>query len=295
MFQTSVQVVKHPWLLPCKNGIINLKTGVLEKERSSDFSSKYCPVDYPEQGIDDAPMVWEKTLLEIFSQNQELVDFFQRLCGTCLVGEVTEQKFIVLNGKGCNGKSLIIETIASIIGEFATSIQPDILLAQHKNPGFLAPHPEVMILKGARLAFASEIDNSQQLAPSKIKLYSGNNTLVARNPFEKQAVSFQQSHTLFLATNNNLHAPIDDFKFWERMLLIPCDVSFVNREVRNENERKADTNLFNKLKKEYPQILSWMVKGCLLWQKKGLCIPPIVKQSVDMLHNTDNTILTGNN
>ncbi|OQX96911.1 MAG: hypothetical protein B6I20_13760, partial [Bacteroidetes bacterium 4572_117] len=88
MSQASMQVIKHPWLLPCKNGVINLKTGVLEKERSSDFSSKYCPVDYPEQGIDDVPMVWEKTLLEIFSQNQELVDFFQRLCGTCLVGEV---------------------------------------------------------------------------------------------------------------------------------------------------------------------------------------------------------------
>ncbi|OQX96912.1 MAG: hypothetical protein B6I20_13765 [Bacteroidetes bacterium 4572_117] len=271
---------KKPWLLPCNNGVINLKTGELNQGVPRDFLNKHCLIDYPDKGIDVSPVVWEKTLLEIFSQNQELVDFFQRLCGQCLVGEVIDHKFIVLNGRGRNGKSLIIETISSILGDFATSIQPDMLLAQHNSNGS-APNPGLMKLKGARFVFASETEAGKRIATAKIKLYTGNDTLVARNPFEKREVSFKPSHTLFLATNNIPGAPAEDFAFWERVLVIPFDVSFVDHEPNNENERMSNPDLPNQLKKEYPQILSWMVKGCLMWQKNGLGSSIIVKDAVE--------------
>ena len=49
-----------------------------------------------------------------------------------------------------------------------------------------------------------------------------------------------------------------------RMNLIPFTVSFMGRQ---------DKDLEAKLQSEYPQILRWMVQGCLEWQKQGLNPP----------------------
>jgi phage/plasmid-associated DNA primase len=45
---------------------------------------------------------------------------------------------------------------------------------------------------------------------------------------------------------------------WERVLLIPFNLSFVNEpDPLKPNERKADLHLLEKLKAEAPGILAW--------------------------------------
>jgi putative DNA primase/helicase len=87
-------------------------------------------------------------------------------------------------------------------------------------------------------------------------------------------VSFKPTHTLFLLTNNKPHAPAEDFAFWQRVLLIPFNLSFVNGDPEHEHERKADLDLADKLKSEASGILAWLIRGCLLWQMMGGLHPP---------------------
>lgn len=44
---------------------------------------------------------------------------------------------------------------------------------------------------------------------------------------------------------------------------------------------KRDPKLIEKLNAELPGILSWMIQGCLDWQKQGLSPPPAVKSATD--------------
>ncbi|MCP4021715.1 MAG: DNA primase, partial [Desulfobacteraceae bacterium] len=104
------QIDQKPWLLACKNGVINLKTGELETGRQKNYLVKASPVEWA--GIDAPCEVWENALQEIFSGNQNLIDFFQRVCGYSLIGAVIESIMVVMTGRGRNGKSLIIETIS---------------------------------------------------------------------------------------------------------------------------------------------------------------------------------------
>jgi putative DNA primase/helicase len=90
-------------------------------------------------------------------------------------------------------------------------------------------------------------------------------------------------------TNHKPHAPAEDFAFWQRVLLIPFNLSYVDYEPQKENERPADPFLAEKLKQEASGILAWLVKGCLLWQKQGLNPPPKVKQAtVEYRKDEDN-------
>ncbi|MCG8617320.1 MAG: DNA primase, partial [Desulfobacterales bacterium] len=164
------EVDQKPWLMPCANGVINLKTGELEDGRPEDYLIKSCPVKW--EGIDAGCDAWEKALLEIFSDNINLVRFWQRICGYALVGEVVLSIFVVMTGRGRNGKSLIMETIARVLGkkDFAGPIRAEMLLDQTRNTNASGPSPEIMSLRGLRVAYASETDDGCKVSSARVKL-----------------------------------------------------------------------------------------------------------------------------
>lgn len=274
----GLNIDQKPWLLPCANGVVNLKTGELEDGRQNDFLLKSSPVTW--KGIEAECPVWEKTIFEIFSGNQNLVDFLQRICGFSLIGEVLQSILVVMTGRGRNGKSMIVETCSKIMGQLSGAIRSEMLLDQFRPVSSAGPSPDIMALRGMRMAFASETDENCKISPSKVKWLTGNDTISGRNPHDKYEQQFKPTHTLFLLTNNKPHAPADDFAFWERVVLFPFDVSFVNREPREDFEKKADINLASKLEKELPGIFAWMVRGCLDWQNEGLRPPAAAQNAV---------------
>jgi len=271
------EIDRQPWLFPCSNGVIDLRTGKMRPGKSDDFLLKASPVEW--KGVDEKCPIWEKTLDEIFSGNQQLVAFMQRLLGYSILGLSTEHIIAVWTGQGRNGKGLMVNVISEILGPLAGPIRAEMLLDQSRQSNSAGPTPDIMTLRGLRLAWASETDENCKISPSRVKWLTGNDELTGRNPHDKFEVKFKPTHTLFLLTNHKPHAPADDFAFWERVLLIPFELSFVNRTPRAPNERRADRELESKLIGEASGILAWLVKGCLIWQKEGLNPPPIVKDA----------------
>jgi len=86
---------------------------------------------------------------------------------------------------------------------------------------------------------------------------------------------------LILLTNHKPHAPVTDFAFWERVHLVPFELSFVNRPPKGENERAADLSLSEKLQPELSGILAWLIRGCIRWQEMGLAPPKSVRDATE--------------
>lgn len=271
------EIDRQPWLLACPNGVLDLHSGRMRKGAPEDYLLKATATEW--QGIDAPCRLWKQTLLEIFEEDELLVEFMQRLFGSAMVGASVENKIAVLTGQGRNGKSMIVETLCHVMGTMAGPIRSEMLLDQSRNLSSAGPTPDIMSLRGLRMAFASETDEGCRVSPSRVKWLTGNDSLTGRNPHDKYEVSFRPTHTLFLLTNHKPHAPAEDFAFWQRVLLIPFNLSYVDYEPQKENERPADPYLAEKLKQEASGILAWLVKGCLLWQKQGLNPPPKVKQA----------------
>ncbi len=290
------EVDQKPWLLPCANGVVNLNTGDLEPGRQTDYLLKASPVEYPENGIFVDMSVWEGVLLEIFDGRQDLVDFFRQVCGSAMVGKVMQAVFIVMTGRGANGKSMIVKAISDILGPLAGSIRSEMLLDQNRVASSAGPTPDIMALRGLRMAFASETDDGCKISSSRVKWLTGADTITGRNPHDKYEVSFQPTHTLMLLTNHKPHASADDFAFWRRMIVFPFDVSFIIRQGPDQelakNERDADPNLPKKLESVYPSILAWFVKGCIEWQKAGfkLIQPAAVKAAVQDYQKDEDSV-----
>jgi len=263
-----------PWVIACKNGVVDLRTGILRPGRPDEYIFKACPHEW--KGINEPAPEWDKFINTTFESNKELIDFLQRLFGYATTGLTAQRKFIILHGQGQNGKGVLVETLLHVLGPLAAPILSEMLLDQGRSRSSAAPSPDIMGLKGLRMAFASETDEGRMFSSARVKWFSGGDTLKGRAPHARDDIFFQPTHTLFLLTNNKPHAASYDYAFWERMILVPFGLSFVNRQPVKDNERLADLFLQETLMKEAPGILAWLVRGCIAWQEQGLDPPKIV-------------------
>lgn len=266
---------RDPMQIPCKNGPIDAATGNHSPGRQDQYFMKACPVEY--KGVDEPAPRWERFLMEVFEEDENIIAYLQRLFGYCLTGHITEHVLPIFNGRGRNGKGTIIETIKKhVMGPLASPIQAEMLLNQGRARNTAGPSADIMSLRGLRLAYASETDEGTRFSSSRVKWLTGGDTLKGRNPHDRYETEFVPTHKLILLTNDLPHVSAHDYAFWERVHVVPFRLSYVTHKPREDYERPADRDLPAKLAEEASGILAWMVRGCVAWQDQGLNPPPII-------------------
>ncbi|OPY75191.1 MAG: hypothetical protein A4E65_03618 [Syntrophorhabdus sp. PtaU1.Bin153] len=278
---------RDPWLLACPNGIIDLRTGNLRPGTPNDYIKTVAPVEY--HGKNTPAPHFDRFISEVFNHDQELIGFIQRLLGYMITGDISEHILAAFEGKGRNGKSTLVEIISFILGGYAGQIESEMLLAQKFGRQSGGPSPDIMALRGKRFVHCSETESGRHFNLSKVKWLSGGDTLTGRELYGKELVTFRPTHKIVLSTNHRPHANADDYAFWKRALLIPFNLSFV-ADPKESHERKADPQLPEKLRAEAPGILSWLVRGCLEWQKQRLNPPDCVKAATEEYRNDEDII-----
>lgn len=275
-------------LIACPNGVIDLNTGAVRAGKPEDFIKIACPTEW--KGINEPCPEWEKFQLQVFNGDVELVDYFRRLNGYAISGQRIERVLPIPWGIGWNGKGTTFEVLEHTLGDLAGPVPSEILLEEGKNyrTGG-SPTPEIMRLRGKRLVWASETNEGRRLNAGKVKWLTGGDTLVGRPPFGKRLVSFPPTHTLFLMTNHRPQANPDDFALWQRINLIPFGLSFVDNPTE-PHERQRDKHIVDRLKKEAPGILAWLVRGFFEWKQQGLNPPAKVTDATAEYRETEDTI-----
>lgn len=263
-----------PLIIACENCVVDLRTGIPRPGRPEDFILK--AILHKWEGINCPAPVFESFLKSTFDDDMELISFLQRYLGYSISGLNIHRKFVVFYGRGQNGKSILVELLQYVLGALASPIQSELLLDQGRSRSSAAPSPDILALRGLRIAFASETDEGRRFSSSRVKWLSGSDSLVGRSPHAKHETIFNPTHKLFLLTNNKPGASANDFALWERLFLINFKLAFVNRKPHAENEREADLYLLDKLKAEAPGILAWLVRGFIKWEENGLNPPPVI-------------------
>jgi putative DNA primase/helicase len=252
----------EPWLLNTSNGTIDLRTGEQREHRREDLITKLAAVEYDP---DAAAPAWTAFLKRVLP-GEELRRFVQRATGYSATGNTSEQCMFIHHGPGANGKSTFQETVSAALGDYAMRTPTETLLV--KRPGGV-PN-DVARLKGARFVTASETEEGRRLAESLVKDLTGQDTISARFMWAEW-FDFKPTHALHLSTNHKPEIRGTDAAIWRRIRLIPWAVTIPPAE--------QDRELPEKLRAELPGVLSWIVRGCLEWQRGGLQAPEEVRQA----------------
>ena len=246
---------QNPYLLACANGVIDLHTGDLQPGDPNDMISRCTHVAYDPNAT--APR-WEHFVNEVFAPNPDIPEWYQRLVGSSLIGD-SREILAIHHGTGNNGKSIATKTLTRAFGDYGTIIPIETLVNAKRQAGEATP--DLMRLRGARIAFTSEPDQTAKLRGGTLKRLTSVDTMTGRSLYGITQ-SWEPTHTPHLATN---HLPsVDDATngFWRRIALIPWHVHF--REPGEPGTGPtADPDLARTLLTELPGILLWAIKGAI--------------------------------
>jgi putative DNA primase/helicase len=244
------------WALNTPGGVVDLRTGRMREHRRDDRMTKVSTAT--PKG--DCP-TWHGFLADVTGGDADLIAYLQLMVGYCLTGITSEHALFFLYGTGANGKSVFVNTLATILGDYATNAPMDTFMETRTDR-----HPTDMAgLRGARFVAAIETEQGKRWAESKLKNLTGGDKISAR--FMRQDFfEFFPQFKLFVAGNHKPAIRNIDEAMKRRLHLIPFTITVP--------PERRDKNLQQKLLAERDGILAWALQGCLDWQRHGRLSPP---------------------
>jgi putative DNA primase/helicase len=248
------------------NGRVNLLTGELLPHTPDIIEFSQLPVYY--DPLAPTHDLLERTLMNVFQQDQELFNLFEEMVGYLLAKHALYHKAFVLFGSGRNGKSTILDVLKAFLGEENYS---SVELAS-LNDRFKTAELE------HKLANIGDDIGDKPIKDTAIlkKLISGDSITVERknqNPF-----TLKNYAKLIFATNNIPKVWDTSFGMAERLILIPFNAKFT----------RDDPNYDPKIKEKLttPEALTHLLNMALrgyrrLVHQKGFTKPKAVEELLD--------------
>ena len=260
---------KYDYLLNTESGIVDLRTGAIMPFDKTKLLAKntHTKVSF------EHSEVWEKFLWSVFyngniADTQEFIDSLQTCIGYSLTGSTAEQCMFLLYGDGSNGKSTLVETIASVMGDYATSMDSKLLVTQKGQSNSPAEYA-IASLQKVRFVTTGETDEGGRLSEAQTKILTGSDPVNARFPFGNP-FKYYPNFKIWMSTNHLPNIRGNDYGMWRRLFL------FVFRNIFGDEQK--DKSLPSKLRMDADKILGWCIQGFLKYQELGHLIK--AKQTV---------------
>lgn len=249
-----------PWLLNTPGGIVNLRTGAL---RDHDRGQRMTKIARATPKVSAGCPTWLQFIEQVTQKDADMQDYLQRMFGYYMTGLTSEHALFFLYGTGANGKSVFVNTLFTILGDYAANAPMDTFMETRGDR-----HPtDLAGLRGSRFVGATETEQGRRWNESKIKEITGGGPVSAR--FMRQDFfTYVPQFKLVIAGNHKPAIRNIDEAMRRRLHLIPFTVTVP--------PEKRDQHLQAKLLAEADGILAWGIEGCLLWQQYGLRPPKAV-------------------
>ncbi|MFF3643427.1 phage/plasmid primase, P4 family [Streptomyces sp. NPDC002564] len=250
-----------PRHLNTPGGIVDLRTGTIAP---SDPAALHTRSTLVAPDPDLPTPRWLQFLADTFGGNAGMSSFVQRLAGYSSSADTGTHVFPFLHGPGGNGKSVLMDVLRHLLGNYAGPAPAGFLMAGRQEHS-----EELARLQGLRLVVASEINPDARFDEAKLKELTGGDTLTAR--FMHQSFfEFEPTHHLWLMGNHQPRVKAGGDSFWRRLRLVPFDYTVP--------ESKKIEGLADILTaEEGPGILAWIIAGAVDHFTNGLREPDSVK------------------
>lgn len=257
---TATELDTNPWLLVCRNGTIDLRTGKLRKSDPNDLCTRRAEVDFDPDA--EAPR-WKDHIKFITCGSEELAVYLMCMAGYSLTGLTSERSFYFLEGTGSNGKNVFIEPILSVMGSYATATSSSLLTGGDEQ------HPTILAdLRGRRFVFIDEVRQGKRLNVERIKALTGSKRIKARR-MREDFFEFDAQFKLWIAGNGQPTLKDQSDGAWERMKRVPFDGKVSEGKIIKDYGEMIYHD-------EAAGILNWLLKGVVYWSEqheKGITLP----------------------
>jgi putative DNA primase/helicase len=235
----------------------------------ADLITKIAPVRYDPNAT---CQVYDGFLAQV-QPDAAMRRFLHQWGGYSLTGDVTEQKFAFLYGKGRNGKSTWIEALAYLMGDYGRAVPVETFVTNQQRSAS-GPSPDLAMLRGVRFAHTTEPEKNVKISEGVVKLVTGGDQV----PCRELNMPFFMLHPQFKLTMSGNYKPViaggeETHGIWRRYTLMPWSVTI--------DESKIDKELPTKLRAEASGILNRLLDGLRDWNDNGLVTPAAVHDATE--------------
>ncbi len=256
--RTSEHWNPDPFLLGTPQGTVDLTTGRLRHSSPTDNIS--CAVAVAPAEKADCPL-WREFLRQAAADDPELIRFLQQIAGYALTGDTREHALFFIYGPGGNGKSVFLNVITKILGDYAR-VAAMSTFERQRGGGIPS---DIATLAPARLVTSSETEEGQPWAQARVQQMTGGDPLTARFMRQNEFTYLPRFKLVIIGNHKPVLKSVDD-AIRRRFNIVPFLVK----------PAEPDLELETKLVAEWPAILRWAINGCLDWQMNGLARPHVV-------------------
>lgn len=205
--------------------------------------------------------------------------WLQMRMGRALIGLCPDQDVDFFIGSGANGKSLLVNSIAAIMGGFCESVPVDLFVYQKNKPGAEQATPVLNKLPGARMVRSSEPETNSRLDENKLKEFTGGEEMTARPlygmPYEfiphcKINLSMND-FPVMLGKNNAMRRRI-------RVLRFPMQFKPTKEDILGQMLACPEG------------VLNWLIDGYMLWIEGQFQTPQSVLDETEKYFNSQDPI-----
>lgn len=221
---------------------------------------------------------WERHLEECLP-DPEVRRYFQTLMGYGATGRTDEQIFVMLQGRGGDGKSTTMNVIRTILDGYAIAAAVESFLDTGIRSGADAS-PDLMRFAGdTRLICVGEPKRGARLAEERVKQFTGDSPIQAR-PMYGELIEYEPRGLVVLECNAKPRIAGDDDGIWRRIVVVLFPRQFKGSAIEKGRKRR--------LLAEAPGILNWLLDGARMWLERGLEPPQSITDAVEEYRRSAN-------
>ena len=274
-------------LLSFDNGVFDFNEKKFRTGRPEDYITIGVGYDYiPIEQIKTKYQKEEREIKEFFTQiypQKELSNFIWELLASLLIGGNLNQKFYIFIGKGSNGKSIVMDLLAEVMGEYCGVLPAQLITNERHKLG--GTQTEMMALKNKRIAIASEPRKGDKLNDGVMKeLTGGTDKIVARGLYSNP-VEFIPQFKPIVCTNNLYDIADKSDGVWRRIDKVD-HISYFTDEKPDPSKNKfaKDKGINKKFASWKAVLMSLLVE--IACAKQGIVTPcDIVSESSKSYRN----------
>lgn len=286
----------NPYLVGCKNGVVDIKQKEFRKGSQNDYIHKTTNIDYmPLQHYQEvSPEIIDElnTFMYQLFPEQDLREYMWDHLASTLIGTNNNQTFNIYLGPGANGKSILVDLMSKILGDYKGTV-PSTLITQ-KRTSIGSTSSEVYQLIGRRYAVMQELSKGDTINEGIMKEITGGDPIQCRALF-KDSVTFIPQFKLVVCTNVLFDVKSNDDGTWRRIRVCEFKSKFTDRPYEDPAfpkkdypyQFKIDKNLNQKFNYWAPVFLSILVEKAFQTQGKVIDRPCVLEPTENYRRGQD--------
>jgi putative DNA primase/helicase len=241
-FPSSSAALGHTDFIALTNGLLDVsrREPVLRSSTPDWFSPVRLPFAYDPKA--KCPR-WDRFLSHIQENDPERIALIQEWFGYCLAPDMSYHKFLVCEGEGANGKTVMVDILGYLVG---------IENVSHVPLEMFGLRFQLASTLGKLVNIASDVGHIDHGAEGLLKAFTSGD----RMTFDRKnlaPVSAYPTARLVFATNDAPRFADQSEGIWRRLIYLPFHVEIP--------ANKQDRSLTQKLRAELPGIFNWALAG----------------------------------